>query len=346
MVVAALERFSTSGLRPRRRVEFWNELCSVYSPLETQPLDLATFEPSCTRTMAGELSISEIISSPSIVEHSSDHVARTRESLYFFYLQVQGSSIHRQGGREARLREGDFTLLSSVRPFQMVFEESNRTLVLALREELVQREIRCPQDTVAVRMSREDNLVRMVSQCATGLWQECVGAGLEGIGATLSRAFLHLIGCPYTRLPQVGSRGSASLENRRFQILKYIESQLHESCLSPGTIAAHFKQSPRSLYMLFANAPETLSRYILRRRLEESACALANPLKQRRTISEIAFDHGFSSSAHFCKVFREHFHASPTEYRQQRMCAEKASSETAGEPPLLRSGSPSAIIAS
>jgi AraC family transcriptional regulator, positive regulator of tynA and feaB len=321
--MAALERFSTSGLRPRRRVEFWNELCSVYSPLTTQPLDLATFEPSCTRAVAGELSISEISSSPSIVEHSSDHVARTRESLYFFYLQVQGRSIHRQGGREAHLEEGDFTMLSSTQPFQLVFEEPNRILVVALPEERVQREIPCPQDIVAVRMSHEDNLVRMVSQCAMGLWQECAGAGLDAIVTALSRALLHLIGCPYTRLPQMGSRGSTSLDSRRFQILKYIESQLHDSSLSPVTIAARFKQSPRSLHMLFSNAPETLSRYILRRRLEESACALTSPLKQGRSISEIAFDHGFSSSAHFCKVFRGHFHATPTEYRQKRAGAEK-----------------------
>jgi AraC-like DNA-binding protein len=316
--MVVLERFSTSGLKPRRRVEFWNELCSQYSPVVTQPMDLATFEPSCARTIAGELPISEFNSSPSIVEHTDAHVARTPHSLYFFYVQLQGSGVYRQGGRESHLREGDFTLLSSQRAYQLVFEEPNRALVLALPEDLVQREIPCSQDLVAVRMGREENLVRMVSQCAIGLWQECTVAGIEGVGASLSTALLHLVSCAYARLPQVSARGSSSLENRRFHILKYIESQLHDSSLSPVTIAARFKQSPRSLHMLFSQQSETLSRYILRRRLEESARALVSPLHQRRTVSEIAFDHGFSSSAHFCKVFREHFEATPTEYRQRQ----------------------------
>jgi AraC-like DNA-binding protein len=316
----SLERVSTSELNPKRRVEFWNELCSVYSPLATQPKDLATFEPSCVRTVIGELPISEFSSSPCVVEHTAAHVARTRSSFFFFYLQLQGTGLYRQGGRETFLQEGDFTLLSSQRAYELVFEEPNRALVLALPEDLLQRQIPCPQDLVAVRMGREDNLVRMVSQCALGLWQECSGGGLDGVAASLSSALLHLISCAYARLPQSASRGSTSLENRRFQILKYIESQLQDSTLSPVTIAARFKQSPRSLHMLFSQAPETLSRYILRRRLEESARALISPLHQGRTVSEIAFDHGFSSSAHFCKVFREHFEATPTEYRQHRAC--------------------------
>jgi AraC-like DNA-binding protein len=315
--MGALERISTSGLKPRRRVEFWNELCSQYSPLATQPADLATFEPSCARTVVGELPISEFNSSPARIEHTSAHVARTRHALYFFHLQLTGTGLYRQGGRESRLQQGDFTLLYSLRPYQMVFEEPNRALVLALPEDLMQREIPCPQELVAVRMGREDSLVRMVSQCATGLWQECLGGGVEGVGASLSSALLHLISCAYARLPQLSSRGSTSLENRRFQIMQYIESQLHDSALSPVTIAARFKQSPRSLHMLFSQQSETLSRYILRRRLEESARALVSPLHQGRTVSEIAFDHGFSSSAHFCKVFREHFETTPTEYRQR-----------------------------
>lgn len=317
-MMAALERFSTCGLPPRKRVEFWNDLCSVHSPAETLPMDLARFEPSCTRTRAGELRISEFSSSASVVEHSSAHVARTREPLYFFYLQIQGASVHRQGGREAHLAVGDFTILSSARPYQLLFEQPNRMVVLALPESLAQRVIPCPQDLVAVTMSHEDNVVQMVSRCAIGLWQECTGPTFDRIGASLAGALVHLIGCAYTRFAPEGSRSSTSLEHRRFQMLQYIETQLHDSSLSPVSIAARFKQSPRSVHMLFSSAPETLSRYILRRRLEESARALRSPLKAGCTISEIAFDHGFSSSAHFCKVFREHFAATPTQYRQQR----------------------------
>lgn len=315
--MAALERFSTCGLLPRRRVEFWNELCSVYSPVTTQPLDLSTFQPSCARGYVGDIPFSEIWSSASTVDHTSQHVASTREPVYFLHVQMAGSSLHRQGGQEAHLHEGDFTLLSSARPFQMVFAEPAKTLSFALPERLLQRHIACAQAIVALRMPFQDNPVRMVSQFAAGLWQECSGPGADDVGPALSSALLHLLGCAYARLPESRPRHSISLENRRFHVLRYIESRLQDRELSPVTIGARLKQSPRSLHMLFANGPETLSRYILRRRLEESARALVNPLQGARTISEVAFNHGFSSSAHFCKVFREHFSVTPTEYRQR-----------------------------
>ncbi len=313
--MAALERFSTSGLRPRQRVEAWNELCCAFTPVAAQPLDLSTFEPSCTRGAAGGLRLSEVCSSASTVEHTSAHVAKTSESLYFLFVQIEGTSVHRQGGREAHLQPGDFTLLGTSRPYQMVFDGPNQMLALALTEPLLQRQIPCPQSVVAVRMGYQDNLARMLSDFTAGLWRECAGLGLNGAGAALAGALSHLIAGAYSRLAPGDGSASLSLENRRFQILGFIEDHLRDSDLSPATIAARFKTSPRSLHMLFSNSAQTLSRYILRRRLEESARALTSPLQQARTISDIAFDHGFCSSAHFCKVFRDHFDETPTEYR-------------------------------
>jgi len=316
--MAALERFSTAGLRPRQRVEAWNELCSSRVPIAAQPHDLSTFEPSCTRGSAGGLRLCEFNSSPSTVDHTSAHVARTSDPHYILHLQVEGTSVNRQGGREAYLQPGDITLLGTMQPYQMVFGGPSKALVLALSEALLRREIPCPDGVLGVRMRSHDNLVRMLFDLATGLWRVCGTPGLEDVDESLSRALYQLIGCAYTKLSQRTCAGSSSLEARRFQVMAYIENQLRDNSLSLTTIAAHFKASARSLHMLFSNGPETLSRYILRRRLEESARALTSPVHQARTISDLAFDHGFSSSAHFCKVFRAHFGATPTDYRRQQ----------------------------
>lgn len=315
--MAALERLSTFGLRPRQRVEFWNEVCSGCVPAAAQPLDLDAFEPWCTIGSIGGLPLTEIHSCPSIVDHNSVHVARTREPLYSLFFQREGTSVLRQAGREAHLRPGDFTLLASTLPYQLLFERANRMLALALPAALLERQIASPEGVLAVRMGGEDNLSRMLFDLVSGLWRECAGPGIEGVGASLSAALLQMIGGAYIRVSAATPQGSVALEHRRFQILGYIENHLRDSNLTPAAIAAQFKSSARSLHMLFANGPETLSRYILRRRLEESARALTNPAQRARTISDVAFDHGFSSSAHFCKVFREHFDATPTQYRSQ-----------------------------
>jgi AraC family transcriptional regulator, positive regulator of tynA and feaB len=336
--MAALERFSTSGLRPRQRVEFWNELCSGCVPAAAQPLNLDEFEPSCTRGSIGELPLSEIHSYPSIVEHSNAHVARMREPLYLLFLQREGTSLHRQAGREAHLRPGDFTLLASALPYQMILQQPNRMLALPIPAALLQRQIASPEAVIAVRMSGRDNLSRMLFDLVSGLWRECAGPGIEGVGGSMSAALLQMIGGAYTRLSSVDPQGPAAADNRRFQVLAYIENNLRDGTLSPASIAARFKCSPRSLHLLFASGPETLSRYILRRRLEESARALTNPAQRARTISDVAFDHGFSSSAHFCKVFREHFELTPTEYRYECLPDQAAGHKVAPRARRARSG--------
>jgi AraC family transcriptional regulator len=60
---------------------------------------------------------------------------------------------------------------------------------------------------------------------------------------------------------------------------------------------------------------ETLKQFILRVRVEKAAAQLLdNP---KKSITEIAFDCGFSGSATFARVFREAFHISAREWRSQ-----------------------------
>jgi AraC-like DNA-binding protein len=73
--------------------------------------------------------------------------------------------------------------------------------------------------------------------------------------------------------------------------------------------------TPGYLHRLFSSESETVSRYILRRRLEECSRALRDPVQSRKSVTMIAFEHGFSSLPHFCRVFRERFALTPTDFR-------------------------------
>ncbi len=74
--------------------------------------------------------------------------------------------------------------------------------------------------------------------------------------------------------------------------------------------------SPRYLQKLFKSADETFGHYILARRLERCRADLASPLCRQLSISEICFRWGFNGSAHFSRVFRDRFGASPREFRR------------------------------
>ncbi len=313
-----LETFSTSGLAPRRRIEFWNDLTSgTFSPIVANPFDLQRFEPSLARASVGEVLLSEVRSSPSVVDHAVEHVARTRQPMFFLHAQLEGRSVNRQDGREACLEAGEFTLFDNTRPYQMTFDQPNTVLVVGIPDRLLRRHLPHPESVVALPVRRHDPLAPLLMDFLERVWAVCRSDSVPS-GHSLAGALLHLIGGAYGSLPQACAKGSSIAECRRLRIVRYIEDHLGEADLSPARIAATFRMTPRNLHLVFSRGGETLCQYIQRRRLEECARLLADPAQLGRTISDVAFDLGFSSLTHFGKVFREQFGSTPSEYRHAR----------------------------
>ena len=107
-------------------------------------------------------------------------------------------------------------------------------------------------------------------------------------------------------------RGTA----HRIRIINYIESHLHDPDLTPTRVAEACKMTPRYLHHLFSGQEETVARYILRRRLDACSRALGSSAQRGRSVTAIAFDHGFNSPTHFGRVFRAKFGMTPREFRQ------------------------------
>ena len=152
--MAHLETFSTAGMDPRRKFEYWNETaCASFTPISSDPFDLRAFNGRLARTRVGELSAAEVFSHAQIVRHSRSHVARSRLSMFFIHMQLEGRSVSRQDGREAHLAAGDFTLCDTNRPYEIEFDAPNRMLVVGIPDALIRRYIACPENVVAIPMS-------------------------------------------------------------------------------------------------------------------------------------------------------------------------------------------------
>jgi AraC-like DNA-binding protein len=312
-----LESFQTAGLPPQRRLEYWNALHEkALTPTVTDAADLAAFAPSLIRTQVADLWVGQISSSPAVVHHAREHVARSKAALFFLKIQIHGSCGISQDGREARLEVGDFGLLDATRPFHMTFAGPAKAVVIGIPEGLLRRQLAQPERLVALRMSYAENLNSVLSDFVRSLWRQCE-INVEGVGTNLASALLNLTAAAYDRLAVAHAPGSAHLEAMRLRVIHHIEKHLGDCELSPQSIAAMLATSSRYVHSIFTRGEETLSRYILRRRLEESARMLASAAQRTRSVSAIAFDYGFSSSTNFGKVFREHYGMTPTQYRQE-----------------------------
>jgi AraC-like DNA-binding protein len=317
--MANLETFSTAGMDPRRKFEFWNDMaCASFTPISSDPLDLRSFTGRLTRTRFGELSVAEVFSDAQIVRHSRSHVARSQLSMFFIHLQLEGRSVSRQDGREAPLRVGDFTLCDTNRPYEIEFDAPNRMLVLGIPDGLLRRHIACPESVVAIPMSGGTGLSALMSDFLRSFWRQCADDIDVAVIPRMTNAALDLMASAYTVLPQAHSDRSALSHSHRIRIVNYIEAHLGDPDLTPMRVAAACKMTPRYLHYLFSEESETVARYILRRRLEECARALMVPSQRGRTVTSIAFDYGFNSPTHFGRVFRERYGMTPREFREQK----------------------------
>jgi AraC-like DNA-binding protein len=320
--MAGFESFDTQDVAPSRRLEYWNDLaCNTFTPIVADATDIRTFSPSLVRGKLGDLRIGAVSSSPSIVHHGREHVARTKEAVFFLQVQLTGTSVNRQDGREAVLSGGDFTVFDATRPYQMVFQAPNKVLVIGIPAALLQRQVASPESIVARRMHYEISVNQLLSDFAYGLWRQGLCSDLQQVAPSLTSALLNLIGSAYTSQAQPTADSSAHLESLRLRIVHFIEDNLCDGDLSPAKIAAMLRTSPRYVHTIFSRGGETVSQYIRRRRLEECARLLSNAPRSARTISDIAFDYGFASCTNFGKVFREQYGVTPTEYRRQHAVA-------------------------
>ena len=99
------------------------------------------------------------------------------------------------------------------------------------------------------------------------------------------------------------------------RVIDYIETHLDEE-LNLQTLAGVANFSPYHFHRIFhAMTGESLYRFIQRLRLEKAASQLCAGTDM--TITRIALDCGFSSSAAFSRAFREYFNVSPSEWRSQ-----------------------------
>lgn len=320
--MATVESSSIAAVEPRRKPTYWNERArESLAPRVPEPTDFGPLTGSIARASIGDLTLAEICSDAQTVCHARAHVARTRTSLFFLHLQMEGESINRQDGREALLRAGDFTLCDSTRHYEISFSGPNRMLVLGIPDAILRRHMACPESLVAIPMAAGSGVCALLSRFLRNFWFEYQRQMDLPAAARVNTAILDLLAAAYADLPQSRSDRSSLATAHRIRIINFIEAHLNDPELTPTRIADACKMTTRYLHHLFSDQDETVARYILRRRLEACSRALLSPSQRGRTVTAIAFDYGFNSPTHFGRVFRSKYGATPREYRREQATA-------------------------
>ncbi|MGH2877715.1 MAG: helix-turn-helix domain-containing protein, partial [Solirubrobacteraceae bacterium] len=114
--------------------------------------------------------------------------------------------------------------------------------------------------------------------------------------------------------PALPDDRSAARVAMRAEITRYVRTHLSDPELGPASIALAYAISVRTLHALFEDADQSVAGLVRTERL--GRCLEDLRRRGGGSVTEIAFRWGFSDAAHFSRVFKRAFGATPSEVRR------------------------------
>lgn len=300
------------------RLAFWHEVVNrQFVPLAVRPLGGEPFHGRVRSTCVGPLQVSEVTSSAQQVTRTPRLIARGSTDAYKVGVQLRGSCVVAQDGREAALGPGDFAVYDCSRPYSLAFDGAFRILVLVLPRRLIRLRSASPADISAVRVSGREGLGALVSPFLRRLGT--VTEDVDGVaGHRVAESVVDLLTTAVAERLDAAAADPESAQRALFlRIQGFIEERLADPDLSPELIAAAHAISVRYLHKLFALHGTTVCGWLRARRLEGCRRDLADERLRLRGLGAVAARWGLHDPAHFSRLFKRAYGVTPSQYRAE-----------------------------
>ncbi len=306
---------------PRLRKDHWAAINRQYFGA----LDVVSMEPDPVESRLRIFTLNDL--KACLIDAPAHRVSRCsgklRDSLddsFKLLFLLHGASCIRTERRETLLRSGDWGLYDPRSPY--LVHNLQRTSLLVLQ---------IPRDRL--RGLDGDRLeAGVVAGAADAGMPSLFGSLLRSLhgqlpelpddaGPALSEPILGLLNY------MLAGEGEAQPEHAplpavlKARVRQYVQRNLSDPDLTLDRIAAAMRCSKRYLHRVFQDERQTLDRQIWDARLEHARARLAASASRQQSIAEICFGSGFRSNAHFCRLFKEKYQLSPSEYRRRRDAA-------------------------
>lgn len=313
-----MESYSTEAFPVATRASAWSKLYSQQlNRVNFTPADRHDFTARLSLGQFGPIQLASMLANRSNIERTRNHISPSSRRLYSFLLQARGNGVLNHCGHEARLSRGDFVLCDSAAPHSFTLEDDSLVIMLRVDAGLIKKHLPTPERFCGLRLDHTVGLTSTMSAMVENLNLQIQSGFHSEYDGRFARHMLEMLSMAYAIGFEQQPAGSAIMLSRQAEVIRYIEDNLRDPELSPASVAAGLRISPRYLRTLFAGRGEKASNYIVRRRLEECAKQLRNPSWAGHTLTEIAFAWGFNSAAHFTRTFHEHFGMAPRDYRRK-----------------------------
>jgi len=299
---------STSGLAPKKQIECWTEaLTDLCGRFDVDPLQASSLEVRINYTSVSRLTLCQIEASQHRIAHTPSRVRLSEHPFVKILFQTHGISYFEQNGRRIELMPGDCLAYDVSCPHTITSPSFTRHEVVIVPKELLRERGFRSAKMSACKLSARTGTGRIAYDFVHAAFDEATNLSpYYAIG--VADSLIDLLLLPLREADTMFDRVGPEAMYVRAQ--GFIREHLRDPDLCIDQISMALGCTKRYLHMLFSDRGMTVSDYIWQARLQH--CRQELETQPGKTITDVAFSWGFSSSSHFSRVFRKYFGIAPS----------------------------------
>lgn len=308
--------FSTDDYAQSERYAAWRDaICDVYVHVDVKATDPDRYRGFIREAKFGEVVLTDILLSEQRIRRSRQHISQLDKDCYYLQLVHRGNISVLQRGETHRSNAARGAIFCATEQYELCCHGEVRSFYLELPRDDFAQQFPRERIPVSAAINTTQGLGRIATEYCAMLATE--GSGLDdGIRAGLGNQLMDMLA--FTLLSAEGDMPAAegAVQKARLRsVQQWIEARIAEPNLSLERVAHANGMSLRYLHVLFKNCEMSAAEWIWNRRLQLCYDRIARG--DARSITAIAFDHGFNSSAHFSTMFRRKYGISPRDVVRQ-----------------------------
>ena len=303
-----IRSLSTSGLAPRQQIQSWSDaLTDLCGRFNVDPLQASSLEGRIQYTTVSELKICQIEASQHRIAHTDWRIRSTEHPYIKILFQTVGISCFEQDGRRIEVAPGDCLAYDVSCPHTITSPGLTRHEVVIVPKALLAERGFHSERMSACKLSSRSGTGRIAHEFVHAAFGEATKLSPSS-AAGVAGSLIDLLLLPLREADTVFDRVGPEAMYIRAQA--FIREHLRDPDLCVDQISAALGCTKRYLHMLFSERGMTVSDHIWRARLWR--CRQELETHGGKTITDVAFSWGFSSSSHFSRVFRNYFGVVPS----------------------------------
>ncbi|MEP9390147.1 AraC family transcriptional regulator [Mesorhizobium sp. KR9-304] len=309
--------FSTEDLPTPKRYNAWREaICDFYVHVDVKATRPEDYRGFIREARFGDIVMTDILLSEQSIRRQSQHISRLDKDCYYLQLIHRGSLNVVQRGSTHSSNAARGAIFCATEQYELQCLGEVRSFYLEIpRADFAQR-FASERIPVSAAFNSTQGLGRITTEFCAALAGE--GSKLsQDVKAKMGDQLMDILAITLQSAEtDTGSLDGSVQQARLRSIRQWIEAHLGDPNLSLERIASANGVSLRYLHHLFRQSEMSASEWIWDRRLQLAYDKIAKG--EGHSITSVAFEHGFSSSAHFSTLFRRKFGLSPRDVAKVR----------------------------